>query len=350
MGSNGDTKRKFSVGSEKIRGLGSFHKSLPHNEYGEVIEKDFETLVAATNGTKKFSEVEKGPGMPGEETAPFVNPQAGLAKDRLTNAPRKFEMPPAPKVDSVTAAAEMTELYWMALLRDVSFDAFDSDPMVGKAAAEIDAKFKLAVADTSDSGRLRPGIDIPGSAAAATPIGRGNLFRLGLPGETVGPLISQFFVRRINFGTQTIDQQERPYKTGLNFLTSFPSWLHAQNTGNGDDLVDYRKSNEQKAAYYEGEDRYISTPRDLARFVNKDALHQAYFNATLLLLSGGAKWPEEGRLPQTGRDSRRQDPCGREAGVVGRERALAAPEVDAVRCIEERSSPPLARGRRDRSA
>ena len=30
--------------------------------------------------------------------------------------------------------------------------------------------------------------------------------------------------------------------------------------------------------------------RDLARFVNKDALHQAYFNATLLMLSGGAKW------------------------------------------------------------
>jgi hypothetical protein len=30
--------------------------------------------------------------------------------------------------------------------------------------------------------------------------------------------------------------------------------------------------------------------RDLARFVNKDALHQAYFNAALLLLSGEAKW------------------------------------------------------------
>lgn len=30
--------------------------------------------------------------------------------------------------------------------------------------------------------------------------------------------------------------------------------------------------------------------RDLARFVNKDALHQAYFNAALILLSGKAKW------------------------------------------------------------
>jgi len=30
--------------------------------------------------------------------------------------------------------------------------------------------------------------------------------------------------------------------------------------------------------------------RDLARFVNKDALRQAYFNAALLLLSGGARW------------------------------------------------------------
>jgi hypothetical protein len=30
--------------------------------------------------------------------------------------------------------------------------------------------------------------------------------------------------------------------------------------------------------------------RDLARFVNKDALHQAYFNAALLLLNWGAKF------------------------------------------------------------
>lgn len=62
------------------------------------------------------------------------------------------------------------------------------------------------------------------------------------------------------------------------------------NSGNGDDELDYRKSNEAKQEYFEADDRYISTPRDIARFVNKDALHQAYFNAALLLLSGGAKW------------------------------------------------------------
>lgn len=35
--------------------------------------------------------------------------------------------------------------------------------------------------------------------------------------------------------------------------------------------------------------RYISTMRDLARFVNRDALHQAYFNAALFLDGAGAR-------------------------------------------------------------
>jgi hypothetical protein len=298
MGNNGDTKRKFKVGSEKIRGLGSFHKSLPHNDYGEVAEDAFKKLVSAAEGNTKFASVPKGQTPASEKTAPLINPQAGLAKDRLTEPPETYEMPPAPTVLSVTAAAEMTELYWMSLLRDLSFDKFETDAGIKNAADEINEKFAHAVADDEDEGHLKTGVDVPGNAEMLAPITPQNVFRLGLPGEEVGPLVSQFFIRNINYGTQTIDQRERPYKKGMNYLTKFGApagtvtegWLHAQNSGNGDDGLTYNKSNEASATYYEAEVRYISTMRDLARFVNKDALHQAYFNACLLLLSGGAKW------------------------------------------------------------
>ena len=292
MADNGDKKLEINIGGTKVVGIGSFHKTLPHNEFGEVIDTAFDELVEATEGQAEFRDVPEGAFIkpPAMRVAPFVNPQAGLAKDRLTDKPSKYAMPPAPKVVSAVVAAEMTELYWAALLRDVSFDKFDTDPKVQQAAQEISQRFSAATGNQGDGSKLQTGLDIPGKAGMISPITSQNIFRLGLPGEEIGPFVSQFFIRKISYGTQTIDQQQRPYRKGVNYLTTLASWLNAQNSGNGDDGFDYRKSNEASAANFEPDDRYISTPRDLARFVNKDALHQAYFNAALLLLSGGAKW------------------------------------------------------------
>ncbi len=287
MASNGDTKRIFVVNGSQVRGIGSFHKTLHHNKYGEVRPQDFDLLVAATEGDGSgFAQVPRGT----SNAAAFTNPQAGLANDCLTRHPAAYSMPPAPTVLSLSIAAEMTELYWMALLRDVSFDAFAGDPRVSQAAQEIDQHFQQGVGDTGDAGHLVPGVDVPGRAGTMAGITPQNLFRLGLPGEEVGPMVSQFFVREAHYGTQRIDQMQRPYKKDRDYLTDFPSWMHAQNSGRDMNGQAYPKANEDSAANFEQLPRYISTPRDLARFVNKDALHQAYFNATLLLLSGGALW------------------------------------------------------------
>lgn len=285
MLNNGDTQKEFTVGTDKIRGVGSFHKTLPHNEFGEVDSDAFEALVDAGEGLGDgYGDV------PGGEAgaSALINPQAGFAHDRLTPFPTAFSNPPAPTVLSVTTAAEMTELYWMALLRDTSFDKLESK--AGDAADEINTWFAAAVSDTADPGHLRPGSDIPGSATTMLPITVKNIFRVGLPDEEHGPLISQFFIRDANYGTQAIDQMQLPYAKEKDYLTTFASWLHAQRTGQGDDGNAYPRANEAKPEYYENDRRYISTLRDIARFVNKDALHQAYFTATLLLLSGGAKW------------------------------------------------------------
>lgn len=286
---NGDAIRDFPLGDgSTVVGLGSFHKTLRHNEFGEVVKEDFDALMLAQT-SHDFSAVPPPPGT----VASLVNPLAGLATDRLTDAPHSYAMPPAPDVLSDTAAAEMTELYWMALLRDVSFDSFSTNADVAAAAQDVEAAFQRALSlDGSDPALLRVGIDVPGvpGVAAKPLITPRNLFRLGLPGEDVGPMLSQFFVRPVHFGTQTIDVRQRPYKAGADYLTHFDAWLAAQNTGRDAHQQDYGHANEDGPGYYEADPRYICTMRDLARFVNKDALHQAYFNAALLLLSGEAKW------------------------------------------------------------
>jgi hypothetical protein len=300
LADNGDKNLVVTIGKAQVVGIGSFHKSLPHNEYGEVNSSfpgdppeyatAFDDLLAATASPAGalFQKVPplvpqpKGP----RPTAPLTNPTGGLASDQLVGHPSTYTMPPAPPVLSDATAAEMVELYWMALLRDVPFNEFETNPDVAAAVNDLNVALGKPNVVGPPPEELRPGIDLPDNGAF-TPA---NLFRLGLPGEETGPMLSQFFTRPVDFGTQTIDVRQLPYRAGEDYLTTFDDWLHAQNTGQDRHGNAYPGANEFDASYYDDDPRYISTMRDLARFVNKDALHQAYFNAALLLLSGGAMW------------------------------------------------------------
>lgn len=325
MLNNGDTKLLFNPG--QIRGLGSFHKTLPHNNYGEVDLVAFNKLVAATEGDgTTFGQVPKGT----PTAAKLTNPQGGLAFDRLTHHPSSYSMPPAPAVLSKTTAAEMTELYWMALLRDVPFDQFGSNPDVTVAATEISTRFQQAVSDLGDPGHMITGTDVPGAAGQLDQITKNNIFRLGLVGEEFGPLVSQFFLRNANYGTQLIDQMQTPYIKDQNYLTDFGQWLNAQNSGRDSNGQDYSHANENSASNFETNRRYISTPRDLARFVNKDALHQAYFNAAIILLSGGAKWTPGNPYGDIGSLSAREAGFG----VLGGPHILALVSEVATRALK----------------
>lgn len=370
MSTNGDTNRIWKIDGESVRGVGSFHKTLPHNAYGEVDPAAFAALAAATHGDGSgFAQVPQGQARLLTEgpdkgklrfAAPFANPQAGLALDRLTHPPDAYRMPPAPHVTSNTTAAEMVELYWMAALRDVELctaagkgkgkggaSPFDA------AVAEINARFTAAL----ESGAGEPqnpadpaaalagdgpadhfilGVDLPGSAAAFKPFTADTLFRLGLPGDEVGPMVSQFFLRPVVFGTQTIDARQRPYVKDVNYLTEFDDWLAAQNSGVDRAGQGYPKANEDGLHRFEPFERYFATMRDLARFVNKDALHQAYFNAALILLSGGARWPTGNPYHDFGNGIVQGPLASREAGfgVLGGPHVLALVSEVATRALK----------------
>jgi len=311
-----------------VLGIGSFHKSLPHNSFGEVEPAAFADFVDIANGHQHngdFECVARGPvlqtpallqqsqapyhplamlpdnqQMPdaGDRPDRLANPQAGRATEGLGPDPSDMEMPPAPGVRSLSTAAEMVELMWMALLRDVPLELLQDPTNLSGPLQDLSYWFAAAVADASDPGHLEMPLDLPQDTAGQLRIDASTLFRLGLRHEEFGPLVSQFFLHDCAYGTQLIVQKQFPYRSGRDFLTDHGSWLRAQNAAYDSYGRPYPNANDpaNDEAYLEIDGatgkrvyRRIATLRDLARFVHKDALHQAYFSAALMLLNWGAR-------------------------------------------------------------
>ena len=99
-----------------------------------------------------------------------------------------------------------------------------------------------------------------------------------MPGCTVGPWFSQFFLTNVSFGSQSINQLQKSFLPGIDFNTSVSSWLNVQNGVN------------TGPAALDATLRWMCSGRDISRFVNVDVLYQAYFNALVYLLQIGAPW------------------------------------------------------------
>jgi len=280
--------------------IGNFHKTLPHDPDTGLVDPVAYTRFAriAESDVLDFDEVARGAGpdvyapntlAPSATTARLVNPLASRAREQCAPDPRELDMLPAPNVRSCSTAAEMVELYWMALLRDVEFCKWQTDKPpaeLATALGQVREAYEKALAQDRSLGRLRTGLDLPAKPDGSLDLRLQTLFRSGLPDEDRGPLVSQFFLRNVGFGTQTVDQRQRPYKKGVDFLCAWGDWLHAQNSGRDFAGADYGDANTHNdALFFEKGTRFVCTMRDLARFVHKDALHQAYFNAALLLLN-----------------------------------------------------------------
>ena len=103
------------------------------------------------------------------------------------------------------------------------------------------------------------------------------LFRGAFPGETLGPYISQFFIKPTAFGAQPLSQQMVSYLPDIDYMDNFADWLTVQN-GNVTGLQNQ----------IDPQLRYRRNGRDLAAFTHVDVLYQAYFTAFLVLSTIGA--------------------------------------------------------------
>jgi hypothetical protein len=118
--------------------------------------------------------------------------------------------PPAPGFASAEQAGEIVELYWQALLRDVPFTEYGSNPLAAKAAAELSAN---AAFPGPRRGRVTPD----------------TLFRGSMEGDLAGPYISQFLWKPIPFLPIKIEQKIRTAVPAVDYRTDFEGWLVIQN-------------------------------------------------------------------------------------------------------------------------
>jgi len=232
---------------------------LPHDEVGEVDPRAYQALLRAlaTGRPEDFERIPLGVDSGGRK---LLNPQGGLAFDLEGFDTHGLAIPPAPRMDGAENSAEMAELYWMALMRDVRFTDFDEAAIAAEAADDL-STFSDFRAPKED-GRVTPC----------------TLFRGFTPGDLVGPYISQFLLRDVQFGTLGIPHRHDTVETGVNYMTHFDEWLAVQRGAPrglrpGDrDTVNTR---------------YLQTPRDMAHYTHFDVLYQPYLNACLILLGMG---------------------------------------------------------------
>ncbi len=229
--------------------IGSFHKALPHNEFGEVDPGAYALLVHAlqTNSPSDFAAVPLG------GARKIGNPQSGMAFELEGLDPQAVTAPPPPALASAEEAGEAVELYWQALLRDTNFNDYEGS---ADAAAAIDDLNGLSVFKGPKEGN---------QVTAQT------LFRDPFPGCNVGPYISQFMVLPTPFGAEFVDRRARVFAEGSDHMVTYDNWLTVQNGG------------VNESSSFDPQRRYLRNGRDLAAWVQNDVLYQAYFNACLIL-------------------------------------------------------------------
>lgn len=237
--------------------IGNYSKGLMHNELGEVNLGAYQALKDALS-SGRFADFEAIPlGCPDSTgQRKLVNPLAGLAFDLEGADSHHFAIPPAPAFSSAHQAAEITELYWQALLRDVPFSAYETHPLA-----------EMAAADLSRLSDFRG----PKQGRSVTPQ---TLFRGFTPADLSGPYVSQFLLRAVPFGVQFIDQRMHTVMPGFDWMTEYSEWLNVQ-----------RGCSPSASVQLDPAHRYIRNGRDLDRWVNLDVLYQAYFNAAQILIT-----------------------------------------------------------------
>src|SRR5712692_3797410 len=170
--------------------IGNFSKGLPHDSIGEVDASAYRQFLKATaNGSPaQFAAIPLG------GSTVLIDPQAGLAFDLEGTDSQQLAIPPAPALASAWRAAEAVEDYWMALLRDVSFADFTTDPLA-----------QAAITDLNRMSDFRGPRDDRGAVTSAT------LFRGFTPADLIGPYVSQFLYPTLQYGAAEVVQQFQTY-------------------------------------------------------------------------------------------------------------------------------------------
>ncbi len=374
----------------------NFTKGLHHDEFGILsFGDDYRTFVEAINSddTTLFeNHVMDATDRAAETTEPafqctvnsqipqwrgWESPRAGHVYELQGPDADSVGMAPAPRVGSSEKAAEMAEVYALAILRDVPFTSIcagdsakqlcdgDSDAQLTSAQV-VDALNSMPFfSGTNATSSTPPYVDASGlnnfernrrlartqddSNPFDAPLTTETVFRGSTKGALTGPYLSQFMLIGntglagpgggaasfpgkdagydlqdgfIRYGSLSIDQRSTVHKSCLDHMTDWPTWRDVQNG------ADFRGAN-----LFEEKRRFITTPRDLATYVHFDALYEAYLNAVLIIDAMGV--PASKGFPEPGfRDSSTGSPRRTAFATFGGPHILSLVTEVATRCLK----------------
>jgi hypothetical protein len=239
--------------------VGSDTRGLPHDALGEVDLGAWQALLHALD-TQDPADFER---IPLGGTRKLQQPLGTLAVSLTGLAASQYAIPPAPALASAERAAEAVESYWKALLRDVPFHEYRSDTkqeLVRAAAAEL-SRLSGYTGPRDASGKVTPELLFRGTARyldSADPSGRKSRSVVP-PGVDVGPHISQFILKDVPYGAQTIPGLIKTQAPGRanDFLLDYEAWLANQDG-----------KPHKGALVYASALRRVATGRDLAEYAH----------------------------------------------------------------------------------
>jgi hypothetical protein len=254
--------------------IGSDTRGLPHDKRGEVEQAAWQALFTAcqSGDPADFEKIPLG------GSRKLVNPIGPQAVSLSGINATQIGIPPAPALASAERAGEAVEVYWQALLRDVPLTELRDDTEDRGVLAACEELSKLSdFRGPKAGGRVTPGTLFRASALyfdATDPRGRS----VTPPGVLDGPLISQFLLRDVPYGSQFIGARIRTATPASEFLTDYEEWLATQNG-----------EAPRRQIQFDPTPRYIATGRDLAEYVH---VSPALYWAASLLLGTAAGGPD----------------------------------------------------------
>jgi hypothetical protein len=257
--------------------IGTDTRGLPHNDRGEVDPAAWRALFDACQSGEPdaFERIPLG------GVRRLGNPVGTMAASLAGTTPTQIAIPAPPALASAQRAAEATEVFWQALLRDVPFGEYQENPEVRAAAEEISGLAAFPGAKTG--AHVTPGTLFRGGALyfdANDPGGRAVM----PPGVLDGPMISQFLLRDVPFGAQWTSARIRPATPATEFLGDYENWLRAQNGQPVGGQLQFGDA-----------PRYISNGRDLAE-ASRQGPVLAWTVALLLLTPSSGADPRYGGM------------------------------------------------------
>jgi len=234
---------------------GSFHKFMPHNAIGEVNQSAYNIYLSAlaSGDPDDFEAIPRDPAA----VRRFVSPQASLSYASSGLDPQSGRIAASPAFASFETSAEMGELYWAALTRDVPFSQFSTHPLVGQAVADLN------------------GFNSPVGPKVGGVITAGSFLRGMTPGDLIGPYLSQFMWQPVPYASYLVDQLSS-VPVAADFMTNFAEYLAIQ-----------RGMNPTSATVLEPFRRYIYNGRTMAEYLHLDIPFQAFLFASMLIKSWG---------------------------------------------------------------